>query len=231
MIEARGLRHGYGAARPVLDGVDLDVGAGLTLLVGPNGCGKSTLLRLLAGVERPDSGVVAIDGLDLWRDEVAARRRLAYVPERPELDPYVTLRETAAFVGRLFGRHGTDVAGVLERLGLEELGSRTVEELSLGQRRRAHLALAMLAEPSNLLLDEPLEALDTGGRQLVLDWLDERLAAGAAAVVVSHVLEPLIAHATAALSLNGAHAATVAARELDAAGWHRLAAGGRRTTG
>jgi ABC-2 type transport system ATP-binding protein len=156
---------------------------------------------------------------------VAARRRLGYVPERPELDPYVTVRETARFVERLFDRPRFSGEKALERLGLGEHAGRTVEELSLGQRRRAHLALAMLAEPLNLLLDEPLEALDADGRELVLAWIDERLAVGATAVVVSHVLEPLVGRAQTALGLDRGRALTLPARGLDAAAWRRLATG------
>jgi ABC-type multidrug transport system ATPase subunit len=226
MIHASALRHGYGAERWVLHDVHLDLAAGLTLLVGPNGCGKSTLLRLLAGIERPDGGEIAIDGHDLWREEVAARRRLAYVPERPELDPYVTVAETARFVGRLFDRPRSAVGEALQRLGVGELGRRRPEELSLGQRRRVHLALAMLAEPQNLLLDDPLEALDAHGRELVIAWLDERLAAGATALVVSHVLDPLVGRAAVALTLEEGRALTRDARELDAAAWQSLASAG-----
>lgn len=225
MICALGLRHGYVAARPVLAGLDLELAAGLTLLVGPNGCGKSTLLRLLAGIERPQRGAITIDGHDLWREEVAARSRLAYVPERPELDPYVTVDETARFVGGLFGRRRDVVAETLQRLRLGDLGRRTVEELSLGQRRRVHLALAMLAEPRNLLLDEPLETLDAEGRELLLAWLDERLARGATALVASHVLEPLLGRAVAAVTLEGGRAIWRDARSLDAPAWRSLAAG------
>jgi ABC-type molybdenum transport system ATPase subunit/photorepair protein PhrA len=84
----------------------------------------------------------------------------------------------------------------------------------------------MLAEPQNLLLDEPLEALDAHGRELVIAWLDERLAAGATALVVSHVLDPLVGRAAVALTLEEGRALTRDARELDAAAWQSLASAG-----
>jgi ABC-2 type transport system ATP-binding protein len=202
VIRARALHHGYVASHPVLRGVDLELSAGLTLLVGQNGAGKSTLLRLLAGVERPEGGRVEIDGVDLWRDEAAARRRLAYLPERPELDPYVTVGEAVRLVAGLFDRPPAAVAAVLARVGVAELGPRTVEELSLGQRRRVHLALAMISDAPNLLLDEPLETLDAGGRALVLEWIDQRLAGEATVLVASHVLEPFLPRASLVLRLE-----------------------------
>jgi ABC-type Mn2+/Zn2+ transport system ATPase subunit len=103
VIELAGVRFAYETGSPVLDRLDLRLRPGLTLIVGPNGCGKSTLLKLIAGVERPDQGRVAIDGVDLWRDEAAARRPLAYVPEHPDLSPYASLLEVLRLVCRLRG--------------------------------------------------------------------------------------------------------------------------------
>ena len=127
----------------MLAGVDLEISPGLTLLLGPNGCGKSTLLKLAAGIERPDSGRVEIDGHDLWIDEVAARRGLAYVPEQPDLTPYATVREILDLVCRLRGEPARARREALERVGLGKLAHRSVRELSMGQRRRAVLAAAL----------------------------------------------------------------------------------------
>jgi hypothetical protein len=87
VIRLRGVSFAYDRGEPVLDRVDLEIPVGLTLLVGPNGCGKSTLLKLAAGIEQPDSGSIEIAGHDLWRDEVAARRGVVYLPEQPDLTP------------------------------------------------------------------------------------------------------------------------------------------------
>ena len=98
MIRFHQAAFAYRESEPVLSGVDLEISPGLTLLLGPNGCGKSTLLKMAAGIERPDSGRVEIDGRDLWVDEAAARRGLAYVPEQPDLTPYATVREVAPLI-------------------------------------------------------------------------------------------------------------------------------------
>jgi ABC-type multidrug transport system ATPase subunit len=192
----------YRDAEPVLAGVDLEITPGLTLLLGPNGCGKSTLLKLAAGIERPDSGRIEIDGHDLWTDEVAARRGLAYVPEQPDLTPYATVREVLDLVCRLRGEPREQGREALERVGLGKLSHRSVRELSMGQRRRAVLAAALVGTPRNALLDEPLEAMDRGAREDLLAWTDRLVTAGAAVVVVSHEIEPFAPRATRAISVR-----------------------------
>jgi ABC-type multidrug transport system ATPase subunit len=158
----------------------LAVGAGLTLVVGPNGAGKSTLLRVAAGVERPATGRVWLMGHDAWRDEAAARRSLAYVPEHPELTPYATVAEVLRLVARLRARPESEAHAALAAAGLDGLGGRTVRELSMGQRRRALLAAAWVGDPRLVVLDEPLEAMDRPTRAAVVRWAAERRARGAA---------------------------------------------------
>ena len=208
----------YGLGEPVLAGVDLEISPGLTLLLGPNGCGKSTLLKLAAGVERPDSGRVEVDGHDLWQDEAAARRGLAYVPEQPDLTPYATVREILDLVCRLRSEPRERGREALERVGLGGLAHRSVRELSMGQRRRAVLAAALVGTPTHALLDEPLEALDRGAREDLLAWVDRLIAAGAVVVVVSHEIEPFAPRAARALSVQGGRCLDAGPLPADAAG-------------
>jgi ABC-type multidrug transport system ATPase subunit len=202
MIRFDGVSFAYREGEPVLSGVTLEIPAGLTLLLGRNGCGKSTLLKMAAGVERPDGGKVEVDGRDLWVDEEEARRTLAYVPEQPDLTPYATVREILGLVCRLRGEPRQAAEKALVLVGLDSLAHRSVRELSMGQRRRAVLAAARIGTPGHLLLDEPLEAMDRGAREDVLAWIDSRLAAGAAVVVVSHDIAPFAARADRALTVK-----------------------------
>ena len=222
MIAARGLAFSYSKGQPALQGVDLHVPPGLCLVLGGNGAGKSTLLRLLAGVEKPDSGAVEIGGHDLWSDEVKARTSLAYVPEQPDLPVHATVGEVLRLAARLRGS-GADAAGhALEMLGLPaSLLSRPSKELSTGQARRVHLAAARIGRAPVLLLDEPLEALDRTTRDGVVDWLGERVGSGATALVVTHDLEPFVPLAHRAVALRQGRASGI--EDLPADSAERLA--------
>ncbi len=209
MIRLQGVHFCYRRGEQVLTGVDLEIGSGLTLLVGPNGSGKSTLLKLLAGVERPDAGTVVVNGHDMWREEVAARASLAFVPEHPDLTPYASVAEILALVARL--RHAPPGASeaAIARAGLDTLAQRSVRELSMGQRRRAVLAAAFVATPATVLLDEPLEAMDRSIRTEVITWLDGLLASGHQIVVATHQLEPFLGQARSAVTLRAGRAVTL----------------------
>jgi ABC-type multidrug transport system ATPase subunit len=186
MIELRNVTFGYDRTRTTLEVPELDIEPGLTLILGANGSGKSTLLRLIAGVEPPRTGTVKIDGHDMWRDEVAARRLVAYVPEAPELTPYASLLDVLELVTRLRGASVASMVGALDRVGLFDLGTRTIRELSMGQRRRAMLATALIGEPKVIILDEPLETLDVGMRAFVRDWVAELRVEGRIVLVATH---------------------------------------------
>ena len=176
--ELRGVDFRYTRDAIVFRDLDLALEPGLTLLLGPNGSGKSSVMKLLAGIEKPDAGRVWIDGLDLWGDEAAARSLLAYVPELPDLTPYASIAEILRFVCRLRGEPVLRAETVARELDLEAVTSRSVRELSKGQRRRALLAAARIGEPRLLLLDEPLDALDRAARADVLSWIEEHCRAG-----------------------------------------------------
>jgi ABC-2 type transport system ATP-binding protein len=198
MIALRNVRFGYGRSIALTCDA-LDIGPGVTLLLGPNGAGKSTLLKLVAGVEHPATGTITVDGHDMWRDEIAARAALAYVPEHPDLTPYATVGEVLGLVCRLRGRPVDDGDRALTTVGLEALGDRSVRELSMGQRRRAVLAAAFIGEPSNLLLDEPLETMDRAMRSWLTSWITAASERDATVIVATHDVEPFVALARRAI--------------------------------
>jgi ABC-2 type transport system ATP-binding protein len=202
MISVRGVRFAYQRGFTVLDVPELDLGSGLTLLLGANGAGKSTLLRVMAGVERPDEGTVAIEERNLWTDEALARRALAYVPEQPDLTPYATISEILSLVARLRGEPSGAVGSALAVVGLTPLGGRTIRELSQGQRRRAVLGAAMIGTPGVILLDEPLESLDAEMRRSTLSWVASAVRRSATVVVSTHETAPFDGMATRTLRLE-----------------------------
>ena len=168
-LSARALVAGYGS-RGVLQGIDLDLAPGqLVALVGPNGAGKSTLLRVLAGLIRPASGAVMLDGVDvatLSRGALASR--IAVVPQVFDtLFPF-TVREIVG-LGRsarlgLFARPTASDASAITRAiadqDLSGLVDRRLDALSGGERQRVVLAMALAQEADVLLLDEPTAHLD-----------------------------------------------------------------------
>ncbi len=205
LVQLRGVSYRYGSGPPVLDGVDADFAAGLTLVVGPNGAGKSTLLRLVAGVERPSKGTIRLAGHDLWRAEVAARRGLVYLPEQPDLSPYASLEETLAMVCRVRGIALSRVDEVLAATQLAAHRHRSVRQLSMGQRRRGLLAAAWIGWPEIAVLDEPLEAMDREGRQQIVRWVTELRQDRVAVLLATHDFEPFVAVAdeVVAVGRNG----------------------------
>lgn len=152
------------AGHHAVRGIDLDIAAGeFIAIMGPSGCGKSTTLRMIAGLDEPSAGELWIGGRDM-RGIPAFQRDTPMVWQSLALFPFLTVAENVEFPLRM-KKLGADAsrkrAGEwLERMGLGGLGDRMVSQLSGGQRQRVALARALVTEPSILLLDEPLSALD-----------------------------------------------------------------------
>jgi ABC-type multidrug transport system ATPase subunit len=206
MIRFRNVSFSYEKGEPVLNEIDLELSAGLIMLLGPNGCGKSTLLKLAAGVEKPDSGQIEIDGHDLWKHEVKARQNLAYLPEQPDLTPYATISDILNLVCRLRNEPLEKGREALEFFGLHKTARRTVRELSLGERRRAVFAAVVISNPKNILLDEPLEGLDRNIQEEILDWIFHHLKAGSLVMVVSHSIEPFVNYSSQTVTIKNGQA-------------------------
>ncbi len=165
----------------VLRGIDLDVGEGETLgVVGPSGSGKSTLLMVMAGLERPSSGVVRVAGFDLGgmdEDGLARFRRdhVGIVFQSFHLIPTMTALENAAVPLELAGRRDafTTAAEALRRVGLGERLDHYPGQLSGGEQQRVALARAFVTRPKLLLADEPTGNLDGATGRAVIDLLFE----------------------------------------------------------
>lgn len=165
---------------------DFHVAAGETVaLVGPSGAGKTTLLRLIAGLYRPDRGVISLGSRVLWSvergiDLPPEARRVAYVFQEPALFPHLSVAANVAYSARMAGLSRRDAArqamGWLERFGAEALGNRRIPSLSGGQKQRVALARAMASQPEALLLDEPFSALDVNTRAEVRQAFSAALA-------------------------------------------------------
>jgi spermidine/putrescine transport system ATP-binding protein len=163
VIRLEGIRKTFGRTVAV-DGIDLEIHRGeFVTLIGPSGCGKSTTLRIVAGLEKPNSGKVSIDGRDVTRTP-AHRRDTPLVWQSFVLFPHMSVRQNIEYGLRQRGFGGKDrrtrVEGMASILGIRDFLGRAVHELSGGQQQRVGLARAMVLEPKVLLLDEPLGSLD-----------------------------------------------------------------------
>lgn len=150
-------------SRALLDRLSLDLGTtGSIALVGPNGAGKSTLLRLLAGLDRPDSGSVRLDGTDLGALSAVQRsRRIGYLPQHFEPHWDLTAGQLVELgAHRLEGLGAAAIRNVLESHALRDLADRRWSTLSGGERGRVLLAMVLVGDPPLLLADEPAAALD-----------------------------------------------------------------------
>jgi ABC-2 type transport system ATP-binding protein len=187
VVCAESLTKRYGRVL-ALDRLTLQVRVGEVLgFLGPNGAGKTTTLRLLMGYLRPTAGSARVYGHDAWRDRVAVHARTGYLPGDVRLWPRLTAREAAGHLARLRGLdHDQGTVDLAKRLDVDL--DRPVGELSKGNRQKAGLLLALLGDPDLLLLDEPTSGLDPLIQQEFHHILRERVAAGAAVMLSSHVL-------------------------------------------
>ncbi|MDT4929280.1 MAG: sulfate/thiosulfate transport system ATP-binding protein [Pseudonocardiales bacterium] len=173
-IEARGIGKRFGDF-VALENIDLTVRTGaLTALLGPSGGGKSTLLRIIAGLEKPDSGTVGIDGRDAT--SLPPRRRdVGFVFQHYAAFTHLSVYRNVAFGLEIRKRPKDEIRKrvheLLELVHLEQFADRLPAQLSGGQRQRMALARALAVEPKVLLLDEPFGALDAKVRKELRDWL------------------------------------------------------------
>ena len=174
---------------------ELSAEPGTTLvLVGPNGSGKSTVLRMLAGLDRPDSGEIHLDG-ETWGDTgrrlwlPAEQRSVGWLPQDLALFPHLSALDNVAFGLRARGTRGADTRArdALRSVGLERELDRRPAALSGGERQRVALARALVMEPKLLLLDEPLSSMDPSARASLRGLLRRVLAErGVTTVYVTH---------------------------------------------
>jgi len=184
----------------ILEGVDLRIEAGQSVaIVGPSGSGKSTLLGLIAGLDRPTSGEVWIDGEEISRlseDRLALLRRhkVGFVFQSFQLLANMTAQENVRLPLELLGqrRPGRRADELLASVGLSERGHHYPSQLSGGEQQRVAIARAFAARPPILLADEPTGNLDSAAGGRVLDLLEElRQGGGSTLVLVTH--DPAVA--------------------------------------
>jgi putative spermidine/putrescine transport system ATP-binding protein len=196
-VRLEGLTRRYGPVT-ALDGLDLTMQKGeFIALLGPSGCGKTTALRLLAGLEDADEGRVVVDGKDVTRLPTN-KRDMGMVFQAYSLFPNMTARQNVAFGLRLRGidsaKRDARAAEMLELVGLSKQADRYAHQMSGGQQQRVALARALAIQPTVLLLDEPLSALDAKVRASLRDEIRRvQLEVGITTLFVTHDQEEALA--------------------------------------
>jgi ABC-2 type transport system ATP-binding protein len=187
MLRTEHLTKDYGRRR-ALDDLTLDIAPGEVFgLLGPNGSGKSTALRIVLGFLRPTSGRATVAGHDCWRDGVAARRNLAYLPGELRLYDNMTGRQLVNFLGRLRGSPQTPAVDDLARRFDIDI-DRPLAGLSSGMKRKVALLQVLTPRVPLLIMDEPTNALDPTMRDELLDQVRQAKARGQAVLFSSHVM-------------------------------------------
>jgi ABC-2 type transport system ATP-binding protein len=217
VVEVRGLHVRFGEVEAVA-GIDLVAYAGqATALLGRNGAGKSTTMRVLAGVVPPTAGEVTVAGLDVRRENLAARRVTGYCPDVGGLVPRATPWEHLQLSARLRRLSGWEerARDLLERFELGDVAHRVTAGFSHGMGRRLSVVLAALHEPRVLLLDEPFDGVDPIGVEATLEVIGDARASGACVLVSTHLRELAVeACGTVQVLRGGSRVAEVPAGEM-----------------
>jgi len=193
MIAIHDLVKHYGQFAAV-DGVSLDVKSGeIHGFLGPNGAGKTTTLRMIAGLLKPTSGRIVVNGHDLAIAPEAAKASLGFIPDRPFIYEKLTAGEFLRFHAGLFGMNGNGVGDrVREMLDLFEIGKwedQLVESFSHGMKQRLVMSAAFLHRPQSVVVDEPMVGLDPRGARLIKDVFRRMSERGVAILMSTHTLE------------------------------------------
>lgn len=193
VLAAKGLCKFYGSV-PAVQNVSFSLEPGQVLgYLGPNGSGKSTTVKMLTGLLEPTYGEVTYDHQNIHKNLVAYRKVLGYVPEEPNLYPFLTGEEYLDMIGTLRGmahaRKSARIRSLLELFSLRPHRHVTLGSYSKGMRQKILLIAALMDNPNALILDEPLSGLDVTSVLIVKNLIQALSAQGKAVFYCSHILE------------------------------------------
>ena len=185
-----------------VDNVSLKLTPGVWGLLGANGAGKTTLMRMLAAIQRPTSGCIRYDGIEIGTLKEAYRDIFGYLPQEFGFYPGFCVQDYLEYVAALKGLTRTEakerIRTLLERVSLAEVRNKKISRLSGGMKRRVGIAQALLNEPEVLVLDEPTSGLDPLMQREFFEILKERNAQGTTIFLSSHVLSEIQRNCTRA---------------------------------
>jgi ABC-2 type transport system ATP-binding protein len=183
--------HKVYAGVSVVHGVSFAVRPGEVLgLVGPNGAGKTTTMKALAGMLLPTRGRLTVAGIDVVENPLEVKRKVAYLPDTPQLFSDLSIDEHLAFTASAYGveEYERRALPLLESLDLLKHVRKAAGELSRGMRQKLAICCAYLRDPEIVMFDEPLTGLDPRGIRVLKNTIRERAERGAAVMISSHLL-------------------------------------------
>lgn len=162
-------------------------GEGIYALLGVNGCGKSTLISLMAGIEDCDTGEIYINNIDLKKNPQAAKSCLAYIPDKPDIYPFMTGQDFLELIASI-KKVTTISENLLELFSLHDMRLKQFHEMSLGTQKKFFIIAGLLGNPGIILLDEPTNGLDPTSITHLINELLKYRKAGAVIIFSSHDL-------------------------------------------
>ena len=183
-----------GTDKRAVDGISFSVPAGhIYGLLGPNGAGKTTTLRMISGLMSPSSGTATVAGYDVARESLQAKRSIGFLTANTSLYQRLTPRETLRYFAELHGmsRAAADLraAELISWLHMDEFAEMRCGSLSTGQRQRANIGRALVANPPVLIMDEPTLGLDVLSNRIILEFIRRERQEGKSIVLSTHYLD------------------------------------------
>ncbi len=194
MIELKNVTKVYGASKhPSVDALTLTVPAGAVYgFLGPNGAGKTTTIRMITGALKPTSGEVLVDGIDVQKDPLAAKRRIGFVPDGQDLYDKLTGWEYLNFMADIFGvgpERKERADRLLATFEMTEAANNRIQSYSRGMKQKITVIGTLIHEPDVFILDEPMVGLDPRAAFQLKEEMKAQAARGATVFFSTHVLE------------------------------------------
>lgn len=206
VLKITNVRKVFGKLAAV-DVVSLGIKKGEILaLIGPNGAGKTTLIKTVTGLYPPTAGKIEINGFDVWKQPVQAKKGMGYIPDEPWTYPYLTAREFLELNIKLremettFGHE--QINRYAKLYGIEALLDGRMADFSRGNKQKVVIVAALIHKPQLLVIDEPIVGLDTSSQEITKKLLTDFTAKGGSVLVCTHTLPLVQAIASRVAILN-----------------------------
>lgn len=194
MIEAKSLTMVYGNGHKATDDISFNIKAGeIAGFAGPNGAGKTTVIKMLTGILKPTSGTAVINGFDINKEPIKAKRSFAYVADNPDILIQLTGLEYLNFIADMYDvsveKRKEKIGSLSERFGMSDALNTQMREYSHGMRQKLMVISALIHDPPAWILDEPMTGLDPAAAFELKQMMREHAKAGNAVLFSTHVLE------------------------------------------